>query len=553
MTCSGLRARARAEGQKFCGECGSALAGGLHLVRRRRTCPAQKFCGECGTPLAHRRAALRRAEPRRRRPCAERRLVSVLFADLVGFTPRSRKTRDAEEVRELLVALLRRPRDGDRALRRHRREVHRRRGHGRLGHADRDRRTTPSERFAPRSTWSRRYRRSARRSVRPSFARAPACSPARRRSRSAPRARAWSRAISSTPPRGSSRRPSPEPSSSARRRGGRRKPRSSTRTRASHELKGKAEPSSSGRRSASSPARRGGERPRLEPPFVGRDRELRLVKELFHATAEERRRSSSRSSGIAGIGKSRLSWEFEKYIDGLAGDVWWHRGRCLSYGEGVAYWALAEMVRMRARDRRGRGDGDRRARSCAPPSRSTFPTRRSGAGSSRGSRTCSGSRKAPSGDQENLFAAWRIFFERLAETGPTVLVFEDMQWADARCSTSSSTCSSGRATSRSSCSRSRAPSSRTGARPGASGKRNFTSLFLEPLATEAMEELLTGPCPGSPTSCASRSCDARRVFRSTRSRPCACCSTAACSSEKATRTGRRERSRRSRCPRRCRH
>ena len=47
----------------------------------------------------------------------------------------------------------------------------------------------------------------------------------------------------------------------------------------------------------------------------------------------------------AGIGKSRLAWEFEKYVDGLAEDIRWHRGRCLSYGEGVAYWALAEMVR----------------------------------------------------------------------------------------------------------------------------------------------------------------------------------------------------------------
>src|SRR6266536_2927451 len=53
-------------------------------------------------------------------------------------------------------------------------------------------------------------------------------------------------------------------------------------------------------------------------------------------------------TGIAGIGKSRLSWEFEKYVDGLAQNTWWHRGRCLAYGEGVAYWALAEMVRMRA-------------------------------------------------------------------------------------------------------------------------------------------------------------------------------------------------------------
>jgi hypothetical protein len=46
-------------------------------------------------------------------------------------------------------------------------------------------------------------------------------------------------------------------------------------------------------------------------------------------------------SGGAGVGKSRLGWEFEKYVDGLAATVRWHRGRCLSYGDGVAFWALA--------------------------------------------------------------------------------------------------------------------------------------------------------------------------------------------------------------------
>ena len=52
-------------------------------------------------------------------------------------------------------------------------------------------------------------------------------------------------------------------------------------------------------------------------------------------------------TGAAGVGKSRLGWEFEKYLDGLVGKVWWHRGRCLSYGDGVAFWALAQMVRQR--------------------------------------------------------------------------------------------------------------------------------------------------------------------------------------------------------------
>src|SRR4051794_18177557 len=86
-------------GRKFCGECGSPLA---------RACPAcgasngpeAKFCGECGTPLDAAPAPTPApAKPATR--ATERRLVSVLFADLVGFTTAS-EGRDAEETRELL-------------------------------------------------------------------------------------------------------------------------------------------------------------------------------------------------------------------------------------------------------------------------------------------------------------------------------------------------------------------------------------------------------------------------------------------------------------------
>jgi hypothetical protein len=40
--------------------------------------------------------------------------------------------------------------------------------------------------------------------------------------------------------------------------------------------------------------------------------------------------------GNAGMGKSRLLWEFFKYLDGVEQECWWYQGRCLSYGEGVA-------------------------------------------------------------------------------------------------------------------------------------------------------------------------------------------------------------------------
>src|SRR5436305_1682668 len=88
-------------GKKFCGDCGSALAiicsscGGLNA-------PGKRFCGDCGAPLElGARSAAAHLPAAAAAPAAERRLVSVLFADLVGFTTWS-ETRDAQETRDLL-------------------------------------------------------------------------------------------------------------------------------------------------------------------------------------------------------------------------------------------------------------------------------------------------------------------------------------------------------------------------------------------------------------------------------------------------------------------
>src|SRR5438046_5121441 len=61
----------------------------------------------------------------------------------------------------------------------------------------------------------------------------------------------------------------------------------------------------------------------LEAPFVGRDRELRQIKDLFHACADENRAHLVSITGIAGIGKSRLGWEFYKYFDGIVQTTYW--------------------------------------------------------------------------------------------------------------------------------------------------------------------------------------------------------------------------------------
>ena len=97
-------------------------------------------------------------------------------------------------------------------------------------------------------------------------------------------------------------------------------------------------------------AQRGGrgKREGLEAPFVGRDDEMRLLKELFHATTREHRPRLVSVIGPGGIGKSRLAWEFLKYLDGLQETVLWHDGRSPAYGEGITFWALGEMVRGRA-------------------------------------------------------------------------------------------------------------------------------------------------------------------------------------------------------------
>ncbi len=266
----------------------------------------------------------------------------------------------------------------------------------------------------------------------------------------------------------------------------------------SHELKGKAEPVPLFRALRVTSARGGALKSEgLEPPFVGRERELRLVKELFHTSAEEKQAHLVSVVGIGGIGKSRLSWEFEKYVDGLIEDVWWHRGRCLAYGDGVAYWALAEMVRMRCgiiEEERPSSAREKLRAALAehivdPQERQWVEPRLA---------HLLALEEGAAGDQENLFSAWRILFERLAEQSPTVLVFEDMQWADAGLLAfleyliewSHSLPLFVLVLARPELADSR-PS-------WGAGRRSFASIFLGPLSPQAMGDLLTGLVPGLP-------------------------------------------------------
>ena len=285
----------------------------------------------------------------------------------------------------------------------------------------------------------------------------------------------------------------------------------------------------------------------LEAPFVGRDAELLAIIAAGERVISERRAELVTVIGEAGMGKSRLAWEFEKNVDGIADDVFWHRGRCLSYGEGVSFWALAEIVRMRAgiaenepaaaareklRETVERYVTDERER------RLVLPAARASARPRRGQRR----RRRP---VQRLAAVLRA--PRRGD--PVVLVFEDLQWADAGLldfidhllEWSARVADPGR-------SRSRGPRS-SSRRPGAG---RTTPTGSQPLDDGAMATLLAGLVPGLPDARASaRSPSAPRASRCTPSRRCGCCSTAACSRSRATSTPSRATSRTSRSRRRC--
>jgi class 3 adenylate cyclase/tetratricopeptide (TPR) repeat protein len=166
----------------------------------------------------------------------------------------------------------------------------------------------------------------------------------------------------------------------------------------------------------------------LEPPFVGRTSELRLVKDLFHASADRGVARLIGISGPAGIGKTRLGSELSNYVDGLAYDVLWHSGRCLSFGDGVAYWALAEMVRQRLGIAEEASADEAGARLAAGLERWLADAdERRRVGPALGALV---GIDEPGLEREELFASWRLFFERLSGHHPVAMLFEDMQWAD---------------------------------------------------------------------------------------------------------------------------
>ena len=167
--------------------------------------------------------------------------------------------------------------------------------------------------------------------------------------------------------------------------------------------------------------------------LVGRERELNTLRDAFERARHERTPQLLTLVGVPGIGKSRLVYElFSQVIVPDPDLITWRQGRCLAYGDGITLWALGEIVKAQA----GVLEQDSTVE-IAEKIHQVVEDTLAGTGDEARveSHLLALLGLAPEtqlgGDRRNeAFAAWRRFLEGLAEQRPLVLVVEDIHWAD---------------------------------------------------------------------------------------------------------------------------
>jgi class 3 adenylate cyclase/tetratricopeptide (TPR) repeat protein len=162
-----------------------------------------------------------------------------------------------------------------------------------------------------------------------------------------------------------------------------------------------------------------------DAPFVGREVDLALLKGIFDKTVAGGTPQLVTVAGEPGLGKSRLMVELFTYLDARPELTTWRQGRCLPYGEGVTFWALGEIVKAHAGilESDAAPVAEAKLDDVLPPGddRAWFRQRLL---------PLIGIGATSSAEREELFTAWTRFIEHIADRAPTVLLFEDLHWAD---------------------------------------------------------------------------------------------------------------------------
>jgi DNA-binding SARP family transcriptional activator len=164
-------------------------------------------------------------------------------------------------------------------------------------------------------------------------------------------------------------------------------------------------------------------------PLVGRVRELDLLVSTLTRVREEQVSQLVTLVGVPGIGKSRLVHELHEVAARGSEVIGWRQGRSLPYGDGVTFWALGEMVKAQAEILESDSLNEA-ADKLARAVRALMDIDADWIEAQLRPLVGLSPERGSTGDLSESSPAWRRFFEALAEERPTVLVFEDLHWAD---------------------------------------------------------------------------------------------------------------------------
>jgi class 3 adenylate cyclase/tetratricopeptide (TPR) repeat protein len=162
---------------------------------------------------------------------------------------------------------------------------------------------------------------------------------------------------------------------------------------------------------------------RLRTPLVGRERERSLLADAFERARMEQSAQLVTLVGVPGIGKSRLVAELFQLLEADPEYTNWRQGRSLPYGESVSFWALGEIVKAHAGILESDDTATAEAKLVVMVESLVEDERER-------EWPLVGLEGGEQAERDEAFAAWRRLLEAAAEQRPLVLVFEDLHWAD---------------------------------------------------------------------------------------------------------------------------